>query len=56
MTFVYLIINREVYGSTRVVGVYTSREAAESALQQLLDQEDFWDDNLYEIETHELKN
>ncbi len=53
---VYIIVNREVYGGTKIVGVFASLASAEARMLALNDQEDFWDDNFYSIECHKVEN
>ena len=53
---VYIIVNREVYGVTKIVGVFASLAAAEARMRSLNDQEDFWDDNFYSIECFAIEN
>ena len=52
---VYVIVNRELYGQTKIVGVFATLAAAEARLQLLNDSEDFWDDNIYSIELYEVE-
>lgn len=52
---VHIIVNRILYGDTRIVGVFASLAAAEARLHFLNDSEDFWDDNIYSIESFDVE-
>jgi hypothetical protein len=51
---VYILINREIYGLSRIIAVYDNLAEAEKHRKNLDDNEDFFDDNNYSIETHSV--
>ena len=51
---VYILINREVHGLSRIIAVYDNLDEAEKHRKNLNDNEDFFDDNNYSIETHSV--
>jgi len=51
---VYILINREIYGLSRIIAVYDNLDEAEKHRKNLNDNEDFFDDNNYSIETHSV--
>lgn len=52
---VHIIVNRILYGETRIEGVFASLASAEARLHFLRDSEDFWDDNIYSIESFDIE-
>lgn len=51
---VYILTNREIYGLAKIIAVYSDLDKAEKHLKSLNDKEDFFDDNNYFIETHNV--
>jgi len=51
---VYILINREIHGLSRIIAVYDNLAEAEKHRKNLDDNEDFFDDNNYSIETHSV--
>ena len=51
---VYILVNREVHGLSRIIAVYENLDEAEKHRKNLEMIEGFFDDNSYSIETHSV--